>query len=112
MSRRKQLQTIQNTLRTHNTTTAQPQKISHDAPPKQKVSAARCYNCNEEEHIIKQYTKPRREQGSCFTCGEASHKYRDCPGHREQQNSAVNIVQPLIVNLYIENNLPGIRSKC
>ncbi|GJQ66394.1 hypothetical protein Trydic_g8497 [Trypoxylus dichotomus] len=37
IAERRQRQTRQNTMRTHNTTTAHPQKISHDAPPKPKA---------------------------------------------------------------------------
>ncbi|KAK2577579.1 hypothetical protein KPH14_012860 [Odynerus spinipes] len=39
----------------------------------------RCFNCNQEGHMLTSCPHPRRVRGSCYTCGEMGHLNRDCP---------------------------------
>ncbi|KAK9685603.1 Zinc knuckle [Popillia japonica] len=56
------------------------------------VKTSRCFNCQEEGHLVKQCTKPKRERGSCFACGDMSHRYKDCP-QRKTEEKYVNSSQ-------------------
>jgi len=68
----------------------------------------RCFNCNEEGHLIADCPKPKRERGSCFKCGKLGHQAAQCKSsadvnYIEQGTREDNDFRRIVVELQISN---------
>lgn len=80
-------------LRQSVTTTGKNKLQGKEQKPKE-TSAWRCYNCNEDGHIVAKCTKPKRERGSCYKCGKFGHRAAQCDSAQDATKEGVHCLAP------------------